>query len=85
MPNIKSAEKRVRQTAKRRLRNRTRLVTTRNMMKKLRKMEDKAQAEAMLPELYRNLDRLANRNIIHKRTAANYKAKLTKFVATIGA
>lgn len=80
MPNIKSAAKRMRQTAKRRLLNRTRLVTARNLMKKIRKISDKQQAITLLPTLNSQLDRLANRNIIHKKTAANYKAKLTRYV-----
>jgi small subunit ribosomal protein S20 len=80
MPNIKSAAKRMRQTAKARLRNRTRMVTARNLMKKVRKMTDAKEAAAMIPQLNSQLDRLANRNIIHKRTAANYKARITRYV-----
>jgi len=80
MANIASAKKRIRQTAKRRLANRYYLVTARNLMKKVRRISDKTEGTALLPELNSKLDRLANHNIIHKRTAANYKSKITKYV-----
>ena len=80
MPNIKSAKKRLLQAEKARLRNRTRLVATRNLVKKLRKTTDKPTAASLLPKVVSLLDKLAKYNIIHKNNAANQKSKLTKFV-----
>ena len=85
MPNIKSAEKRHRQSEKNRLRNRTQLVGTRNMIKRLLKTTDKPEAEKMLTDVVSRLDRLAQKRIIHKNTAANQKSRLALFVNKIGA
>jgi len=83
MPNKKSAIKRTRQNEKRRLRNRTRLVSTRNWIKKLEKMTDKSEAIKILPEIVSRLDRLAQRNIIHKNNAANQKSRLVRMVTNL--
>ena len=83
MANHQSAKKRVRQSEKRRLRNRYYAVTTRNAIRQLRAKTDKKEAEDMLPEISSMLDKLAKRNIIHKNKAANLKSKLSKFVATL--
>ena len=83
MANHQSAKKRIRQSEKRRLRNRYYAVSTRNAIRKLRATTDKAEAEAMLPKVSSMLDRLAKRNIIHNNKAANLKSKLTKFVASL--
>ncbi|MDW8157889.1 MAG: 30S ribosomal protein S20 [Bacteroidia bacterium] len=63
MPNIKSAKKRLIQSEKRRLRNRTRLIATRNMIKKLKKLKTKEEAAALLPKVVSMLDRLAKKRI----------------------
>jgi len=83
MANHKSAKKRVRQSEKKRIRNRYYAVTTRNAIRNLRAKTEKKEAEEMLPEISSMLDKLAKRNIIHKNKAANLKSKLTKFVATL--
>ncbi|MCS7074065.1 MAG: 30S ribosomal protein S20 [Bacteroidia bacterium] len=80
MANIKSAQKRVRQTAKRRLRNRYKLVSTRTVIKKIRTASSKAEALALLPKVSSMLDKLAKHNIIHKNKAANQKSKLARLV-----
>ncbi|RMG78588.1 MAG: 30S ribosomal protein S20 [Bacteroidetes bacterium] len=80
MANIKSAKKRIRQIAKRRLHNRYYHKTTRNAIKKLRNTTDKKEALEMLPKVVAMIDKLAKRNIIHKNKAANLKSKLTKHV-----
>jgi len=83
MPNKKSAMKRTRQNEKRRLRNRSRLVSARNQVKRLIKMTDKTEAEKILPDIVSRLDKLAQKNIIHKNTAANQKSRLVKFVSSL--
>ena len=84
MPNIKSAKKRLLQSEKRRLRNRTVLVSTRNMIKRLEKA-DKTTALQMLPKVVSMLDKLVNRNIIHRNNAANKKSRLTRLVNKLAA
>lgn len=76
MANHKSAEKRIRQSEKRRLHNRYYAKTMRNAVKKLRNETDKAVATEMLPKISSMLDKLAKRNIIHSNKAANLKSKL---------
>lgn len=83
MANHKSALKRVRQNAARRLRNRYQAKTTRNAIKKLRLTTSAEEARELLPEVTSMLDKLAKRNIIHKNKAANNKSKLTKYVNSL--
>ena len=80
MANHKSALKRIRQSRKRNLHNRYYAKTTRNAIATLRGSEEKKDAEASLPKVVSMIDRLAKRNIIHKKKAANLKSKLTKHV-----
>ncbi len=80
MANHKSALKRIRQSAVRRLRNRYQYKTTRTMIKRLRNTTSKSEATVMMPQVFSLLDRLAKRNIIHKNKASNQKSKLARFV-----
>ena len=76
MANHKSSEKRIRQTATKREHNRYYAKTTRNAVKKLRMVTDRAVAVELLPML----DKLAKKNIIHDNKAANLKSKLALHV-----
>lgn len=76
MANHKSALKRIRSNESKRLRNKYQHKTTRNAISKLRNMEDKKEAEKMLPSVTTMIDKLAKRNIIHKNKAANLKSSL---------
>ena len=71
MANHKSALKRIRQSRKRNLQNRYYAKTTRNAIAVLRGTEDKKEATAALPKVVSMIDRLAKKNIIHKKKAAN--------------
>ncbi|MFT7084383.1 MAG: small subunit ribosomal protein S20 [Vicingaceae bacterium] len=83
MANHKSALKRIRQSRKRNLQNRYYAKTTRNAIAVLRGTEDKKEAAAALPKVVSMIDKLAKRNVIHKKKAANLKSKLTKHVSAI--
>ncbi|MDB4060396.1 30S ribosomal protein S20 [Vicingaceae bacterium] len=83
MANHKSALKRIRQSRKRNLQNRYYAKTTRNAIAVLRGTEDKKEATAALPKVVSMIDKLAKRNVIHKKKAANLKSKLTKHVSAI--
>lgn len=80
MPQHKSAEKRVRQNARRADRNKARVSKLRTLVKKVRAAKTKADGAPALKAAVQYLDRLASKGVIHKNTAANHKGKLTKFV-----
>jgi len=80
MANHKSSEKRNRQTETRTENNKYFAKTTRNAVKNLRSTTEKAAGGEMLPKVNSMLDRLAKRNIIHKKKASNLKSSLTKHV-----
>ena len=81
MANHKSAEKRIRANETKRVRNRYQHKTTRTIIKKLRTTTVKNEAEALLKEVTSMIDKLAKKNIIHWKKAANQKSK---FVNKIG-
>lgn len=80
MPQHKSAEKRVRQNEKRRLRNRYQKVRMRTLVKQLEATDAKAEAETLLNEVKGHLDRLATKRIITPNKAAHLKSRLEKHV-----
>jgi small subunit ribosomal protein S20 len=81
MAHHKSAKKRIRQTAKRRLQNRFYAKTTRNAIRDLRAEKKAATAAKSLPEVFALIDKLAKRGYIHQNKAANLKSGLSKRVA----
>jgi small subunit ribosomal protein S20 len=83
MANHKSAKKRMRQDAKKRLHNRFYKKTARTAIATLREIEDKKDAEKFLPKVTSMIDRLAKKNQIHKNKAANLKGKLSKYVNSL--
>ena len=83
MANHKSSLKRIRQTESRRLRNRYYAKTARNAVRNLRKLTDKAEAEAKLRTVSAMLDRLASKNSISKNKAANLKSKLAHHITKL--
>ena len=80
MANHKATKKDVRQAAKRRERNRYNGKTTRNAIRDLKAVSDKAAAGKELPEVISMIDKLAKTGVIHKNKASNLKSKLTKRV-----
>jgi len=80
MANHKSSEKRNRQTETRSENNKYYAKTARNAVKNLRTTTEKTAAGEMLPKVNSMLDRLAKKNIIHKKKASNLKSSLTKHV-----
>ncbi len=80
MANHKSAEKRIRANETKRLRNRYQHKTTRTIVKKLRSTSKKDEATELLKQVSAMIDKLAKKNIIHWKKAANQKSKLTRMV-----
>lgn len=81
MPNIKSAEKRVRITQQRSLRNTSLKSALRTTMKKFETavaQSDLEQARIALRIATRALDKAATKGIIHRNTASRKKSRLTR-------
>ena len=83
MANHKATKKDVRQSRKRNERNRYYGKTTRNAIRDLKTLTDKAAAEKELSDVISMIDKLAKRNVIHKNKAANLKSKLAKKVSAL--
>ena len=86
MANHKSAEKRVRQNAKRKEINRNNRSKLRTSIKKLRTAvagNDKSASVQLLNPTVSLIDKAVNKGILHKNTAARYKSRLTKHVAEV--
>lgn len=78
MAHHKSAQKRIRQTAKRRLRNRYFAKTMRNALRSLRAFSKKEDVNKALPKVTSLIDRLAKRGYIHSNKAANLKSSIAR-------
>lgn len=78
MANHKSAEKRIRANETKRVRNRYQAKTTRTQMKKLTTTTKKDEAKMLFNEVSSMIDKLAKKNVIHWKKAANQKSKLAK-------
>ncbi|TDX00580.1 30S ribosomal protein S20 [Dinghuibacter silviterrae] len=76
MANHQATKKDVRQAAKRREKNRYQGKTTRNAIRDLKAVTDKAAAAGKLPEVIAMIDKMAKNGIIHKNKASNLKSKL---------
>lgn len=78
MANHKATKKDIRQSEKRRDRNRYYGKTTRNAIRKLLAVASKTEALEELPKVVSMIDKLAKRNVIHKNKASNIKSGITK-------
>ncbi len=84
MANHQATKKDVRQSTKRRERNRYYGKTTRNAIRDIKELKGKDATEKM-PDVISQIDKLVKRGIIHKNKASNLKRKLTKTVKTAAA
>jgi len=78
MANHAATKKDVRQSSKRRDRNRYYGKTTRNAIRDIKALDEKSAATEKLPSVASMIDKLAKRGTIHKNKAANLKSKLAK-------
>lgn len=86
IPNIASAAKRLRQSEKRRWRNRSKKNVIKRITKEIRRFiesGDKQAATALLPQLAKATDKAAQRNAIHRNKAARIKSRWTKKVQAL--
>ena len=83
MPNIKSAKKRVKTDAKKKVSNNDKMSSMRTAIKKTNKEiknNDKKQAELKMNEAIKKIDKALKAGIIKKNKAARDKSKLMKSV-----
>jgi len=81
LPNIKQQAKRMRQSEKRRLRNKSRKSEIKTYIKKFHdalQSGDRGDSEAYLQKAVKALDKAASDGIIHKNNAANKKSRLMR-------
>ncbi len=83
MAHHKSALKRIQTNARDNERNRAYKATLRTFVKKVRALTNKEEGEQLYRQTASLLDKLANKNIIHKNKAANQKSKLASVVAKL--
>jgi small subunit ribosomal protein S20 len=77
MANIKSAEKRIKQTAKKQAKNRSIRARLRTAVKEHRAGDAGAQSKK-LPETYSEIDTALKKGVIHRNAAARYKSRLAR-------
>jgi len=83
MPVHRSAAKRIRQSKKRRIKNRSVKSALKTKIKKFNKFiatQKIDKAREILPDLLSQCDKAASQGIIHKNTASRQKSRLTKRV-----
>ena len=84
MPNVKSAEKRMRTSAARAERNRMFRSKLRTALKKVRSADTTEVGPSALREAASLLDRAARKRIIHPNKAARAKSRLNAKIAALG-
>jgi small subunit ribosomal protein S20 len=86
MANIKSAEKRIGQTARDREQNRSQRSRMRSAVRQLREAVsagDVGKARELLPDTLRLIDTTAQKKVIHRNAAARTKSRLVQAVARL--
>jgi small subunit ribosomal protein S20 len=83
MAHHQSAKKRIRQDEKKKVHNKYYAKTARNAVRDLREVSEKDAAVAELPKVVSMIDRLAQKNLIHKNKAANLKSKLAQHISKL--
>ena len=84
MPNVKSAEKRMRTNEIRATRNRAFRSKLRTALKRVRTAGSQADGAEALRDASSLLDRAARKRIIHPNKAARAKSRLTAFIGKLG-
>ena len=83
MPNTKSAEKALRQSQKRRIKNLGKAGAYKNAVKQFKKYMaagNTDEARKLLPMVYKKLDKAAKAGVIKKNKAARLKSRTTKLL-----
>lgn len=81
MPITKSAKKALRQNRQRRVFNLRRQRTMKSLIKQIKKLiteNKKEEAQKLLPETFKAIDKTAKKGIIKKNNASRKKSRLSK-------
>jgi small subunit ribosomal protein S20 len=84
VPRIKSAKKRMRQSAKANAHNRAQRSQLRTAVKKVRSAGTAEEATQAYQQAAKMLDRAGRKNLVHRNTAARQKSRLAKAAAKVG-
>ena len=83
MPITKSARKALRQNTKRKVRNLKKKNKVKSLTKQVRKLvlaKTTQEAQAMLPEIYKALDKATKTGVLKKTAASRKKSRITKLI-----
>jgi len=86
MAHHKSALKRIRQNIKKTARNRSLKSDVRTVIKKFRVLvesKDIEKAREAYPQVQKNIDKAITKGIIHKKTGARYKSRLSLSISKL--
>jgi small subunit ribosomal protein S20 len=81
--NLKSSKKDIRRIKRRTARNLARKIAIDKLVRKFRKLikaKNLDEAKSLIPQIYKALDKAAQRNVIKKKTAARKKSRLMKLL-----
>ena len=84
MANHKSAIKRIKTDAKRRLRNNSYKAMMKTHIKKVLNTSKKEEAEDLFRKTVKIIDKTASKKIIHVNRANSYKSKLATYINSLG-
>jgi len=87
MPNHKSAEKRMRQSERRRKINKGNRTRVRSSIKKLRtalESGNSTEINQLLPTTISTIDKAVQKGVLHKNAAARHKSRLTQHANAAG-
>jgi small subunit ribosomal protein S20 len=83
MPIIKSAKKALRGSKRKHVLNVRRSDVMKDAVKEVKKLisgKNAAEAEKLLPKVYKTIDKAAKRGLIKKNTAARKKSRIVKMI-----
>jgi small subunit ribosomal protein S20 len=78
-----STKKRIRQAKKRNLRNRHNKSMLKTWIRRVEEAPSKEEALKILPQAVSVIDKVAQKGVIHKNTAANKKSRLARHINTL--
>lgn len=85
MPQHQSCKKRMRTSERARASNRAYQSQVKSIIRQIKEAQTQSAAQENLRKATSLLDRLSRKGVIHKKTAANYKSKLTRYVNNLPA
>lgn len=80
MPNTKQCAKRLRQDKKKQARNNFVKRTIKTLGKKMKSDIPVEEKENLIKTVYSEIDRAVKKGVIHKRTAARRKSRITNYL-----